>query len=139
MCIFNFNRYIQMVSRNTSNFTGNKWENFSIISTSSKSLPLSNFCLGHDCKVISYYNLHFSISELEYLFICLLAIWVCSSVNCLFTPFVNFSCGIVSVCHFVRALCIAWVLTFASSVLKMFSQVFDSLLTCKLLPLILFR
>lgn len=140
--IFNFNRYIQMAFQKHFTF---------LLAISERTFPsyqpaislnsLSNFCLGHDCKVKTYCycNLHFSISDLEYLFVCLLAIWVCSSVNCLFIPFVDFSCGIVSVCQFLRDLCIAWILTSMSSVLKIFFEVFHSLLTCKLLPLVFFR
>lgn len=131
VCIFNFNRYIQMAFQKHFTF---------LLAISERTFPsylpaislhsLSNFCLGHDCKVktYGYCNTHFSITDLEYLFVCLLAIWVGSSENCPFVSFVNFSCGIVSVCQILKALRIAWLLTFTSSVLKISSQVSGSLL-----------
>ena len=56
-------------------------------------LPARNVGNSYRCKVVTrcYFTLHFPTAESEQVFICLLLVWIYSSMNCLFLSYVHFS------------------------------------------------
>lgn len=114
------------LSRNTSDFHW-QWENFSIIPTSNKSLPLFlisawDMTVSNNLQSIICISLSVRLNIFSY--VCwqfgFALQWIAFHILC------YFSCGIVSVCQFVRARCIAWTLTFVICTESVFSGLWFS-------------